>query len=1582
MRFEIDVENTGNVTLSNVTVTDNDLTRADGSRLTVTSGPSFFSATMSSSDGNLKVGEVATYRVTYVLTQEDVDAGGIANTAVATGTPPIGSAVRDAVDTPVRLPIRAQPSFDMKKALTAGGPTYNAVNDPLTYTFTITNTGNVTLTDSFTISDPLITNAGGTITCDAPPLAPNASLDCTGTYRVTQDDLDAGKVDNTARATNAVANSGRSSTSTPALQEPSLATVKKGETITVDGTTYTDLKSEYFVTGAVVGYSFTVTNTGNVTITDPITVSDNRISNVSCPALPAGGLAPNASHVCTANYTVTAADVRLTSVTNAAVGSSGGVSSPIVTETVPADGEPLLTLDKSLSKVTNPDGSVDANDTFDEVGDVLTYSFTVTNDGTIAFVEDVTIEDARLSAPLVCFRSSNADPDLRSGESVTCEGTYTVTQDDLDAGEVFNEALAQTLFGADDTPVISDPSTVTTPANREPLLTIEKSVATLPVTQINQALTYTLTLTNEGNQTLTNVVATDPLLPNLSCEFASLAPGRVETCSGVYRVTQDDIDAGEIVNTAAVKAITPDGNAATDNTSLTTAMPNAAPSLDMTKVGSPDPFGAVGSAVNYVFTLTNSGNVTLYDLTVTDGIVSPAYDCTVPKLEVGQTDDSCSLSYVVTQDDKDAGKILNTATTTARDPFGPITPVQASSTVNSGDPRPELEATKIASLGGVIAGSVVTFELYVENTGDVTLTPNAVTDTMFRADGTPVTLTQPFVYQSGDGDTDRKLDVGEIWVYQASHTLTLGDVNAGGLINSVRVDAADPSGKGAFDISDNGNDADGNPTGDATSVAIVQGPAINAVKTLLSAGQSQGDQVVYQIAATNVGNVTLTNVTPTDELRRADGTAIDATLVEIAQTSGAGTAFAPGETYTWTATYTLTQEDVDSGGLVNSATISGRSPTGQNVSDVADNGDDTDGNTEDDPTYLIIASAPAFDVVKTAVPFADDQVVLAGDVVTFEIAVSNNGNVTLTDLVLTDTLTRSDGTVLTPDSIALTQGASEIEVVVGETLIFTVLYTLTQDDVDAGAIENTATVSVVTPSGVPLTDVSDDGDDADGNTLDDPTVVVIPEVSSIAVTKEAGVPTRLGTDLSQVTFEITATNTGNVTQRELIINDDLIPFVTPAELSGDQTAVVSGFDGTGGVNPAYDGETVINLVTDGVDLLPGTMGTIVLTVTYDTSGGNYPTGTNTVAVISDRLSQATTAVASILAQREPDIIAIKTVTPSDVMLGDTVTYTITYENRLDTSETNLTAVDDLPAGVIFTPDTALVNGSATPAPQVTGRRLQWADLTLGPRETITITFDARVVGTDYEMVNRAYMLDGFGNLVSNVATATITRRPEAVFECADIIGRVFDDRNMNGYPDGAVAADRRQITDQTYDGGKGKIATAPAEPSHEPGLPNVRLATVNGTIITTDDYGRFSVPCAELPAEIGSNFLLKLDTRSLPTGYRVTTENPRVIRVTPGIAAKLNFGAAISNVVDIDLMGAAFNGSSADPSAALIAGVEQLVRQLKDTPSVLRLSYYRGAEDQSLARARLDAVEALVRDRWQANGRYRLLIERTIQRMQ
>ena len=88
----------------------------------------------------------------------------------------------------------AVPAISLTK--TANPTTYNAVGQTITYTYVIKNTGNVTLPGPFTVTDDKVT----TVTCAAGPLAPGATLNCTGTYAITQAELNAGSVTNTATA--------------------------------------------------------------------------------------------------------------------------------------------------------------------------------------------------------------------------------------------------------------------------------------------------------------------------------------------------------------------------------------------------------------------------------------------------------------------------------------------------------------------------------------------------------------------------------------------------------------------------------------------------------------------------------------------------------------------------------------------------------------------------------------------------------------------------------------------------------------------------------------------------------------------------------------------------------------------------------------------------------------------------------------------------------------------------------------------------------------------------------------------------------------------------------------------------------------------------------------------------------------------------------------------------------------------------------------------------------------------------------------------------------------------------------------
>jgi len=307
---------------------------------------------------------------------------------------------------------------------------------------------------------------------------------------------------------------------------------------------------------------------------------------------------------------------------------------------------------------------------------------------------------------------------------------------------------------------------------------------------------------------------------------------------------------------------------------------------------------------------------------------------------------------------------------------------------------------------------------------------------------------------------------------------------------------------------------------------------------------------------------------------------------------------------------------------------------------------------------------------------------------------------------------------------------------------------------------------------------------------------------------------------------------------------------------------------------------------------------------------------------------------------EGAIAVTKTAAKDNVSQGEFVPYTITATNRLEVTLEGIDMVDQTPAGFKYVAKSARVDSIAR-EPVIDGRQLTWSNIDFAPGQTHTINL-LLIPGTgvsDGEYINRAWA-ELEGNRSSNIATATVRIVPDPTFDCSDIIGKVFDDQNSNGYQD------------------KG-----------EPGLAGVRVATVNGELITTDKYGRYHMTCAATPDELkGNNFILKLDTHTLPSGYRVTTENPRVVRLTRGKVTKLNFGASIHRVVRLDVDSSIWQGEQLEPSYE--QGLAQLLEILSAQPSVLRIGYQRtAAETDSEAQQLAEKLAGLIEQQWQAEER-------------
>ena len=70
--------------------------------------------------------------------------------------------------------------------------------------------------------------------------------------------------------------------------------------------------------------------------------------------------------------------------------------------------------------------------------------------------------------------------------------------------------------------------------------------------QAGDTIDYSYLVTNTGPDTETGIQINDNKIPTaaITCPSSSLASGASETCTGTYTVTQADVDAGSVTNTA------------------------------------------------------------------------------------------------------------------------------------------------------------------------------------------------------------------------------------------------------------------------------------------------------------------------------------------------------------------------------------------------------------------------------------------------------------------------------------------------------------------------------------------------------------------------------------------------------------------------------------------------------------------------------------------------------------------------------------------------------------------------------------------------------------------------------------------------------------------------------------------------------------------------------------------------------------------------------------------------------------------------------------------------------------------------
>ncbi|WP_285728199.1 DUF11 domain-containing protein [Psychromicrobium xiongbiense] len=601
------------------------------------------------------------------------------------------------------------PAITLKKSVSLG--TFAAVGEVLSYSFALKNTGDVTL-NGVALTDPLAGLSAPALTWPgaAGVLAPGQTATGTATYTVTQADLDRGRIDNTATVTG-----------NPPAGNPVTASSSAAVTSTAMPHLHLTKAAAGTVTkaGDAITYTFTVLNDGpvslmNVTVTDPLP----GLSTLSYtwPGA-AGELAPGQSATATATYQVTQADVDRSSVDNTATATGltpyGVQAEPVIASaSVPITPAPAITVKKSADR-----------ETVGKAGDVINYSFLVTNTGNVT-LSGIGVDETAFSGKGTLPQAVCPADTLAPGASETCVTSYPVTQADIDASAVSNTAVAHGFAPRGEVPIRSLESTVTVTAPMDPSLTLVKSADLSNATQfvVGKVITYSFVVTNTGNVTLTNLGVDEgqftgsKTLAGVVCPpgAASLAPGAQLVCTTSYTVTQADVDQRGITNTATAHGTPPRAEGSISSKPSTVILPGEVkPALSLVKTPSVPKVTDAGQIITYTFTVTNTGNVSVAGPGVAEGsftgrgtLGSVACPTTPTVLLPGQTL-VCTATYTVVDSDLTGNDLVNTATATGSAPDGsPVSSAPSSARVATMAPPLAITGASnpwsIAALGALL----------------------------------------------------------------------------------------------------------------------------------------------------------------------------------------------------------------------------------------------------------------------------------------------------------------------------------------------------------------------------------------------------------------------------------------------------------------------------------------------------------------------------------------------------------------------------------------------------------------------------------------------------------------------------------------------------------------------------------------------------------------------------------------------------------------------------------------------------------------------------------------------------------------
>ena len=403
------------------------------------------------------------------------------------------------------------------------------------------------------------------------------------------------------------------------------------------------------LTGEVINYTITIHNTGNINLTGVVLTDQvegqlsTTLSNATVTGDNGNGvLDVGETWVYHTSYTVTLSDLTSNGIngdgfiSNVATVTTSQTPAQTATAQVPV-GMAAWTVSKAIVSATPSDPQDGTGPLVDHANETVTFQVTVQNTG-FAAITGVSVTDSVEGGSPVSVTSLSGDTNhnnvLDVGETWVYTGSYQATQAQIDNNGGGDGQLNDTV-SVTSNELGTKTASAAVPIDQDPALTVSKTYTTSPtdpgdagqVDHNGQVITYSIVVTNSGNETLHNVTVTDPLTGQ-TVNLGTIAVGGSATLSGSYTATQADIDnnghvagSGTIVNTATVSS----QEGATGSATVSTPI-DQDPALSIAKSGTvaDGHADAVGDVVNWAVSVGNAGNVAVSGVNVTDSL-APRY---------------------------------------------------------------------------------------------------------------------------------------------------------------------------------------------------------------------------------------------------------------------------------------------------------------------------------------------------------------------------------------------------------------------------------------------------------------------------------------------------------------------------------------------------------------------------------------------------------------------------------------------------------------------------------------------------------------------------------------------------------------------------------------------------------------------------------------------------------------------------------------------------------------------------------------------------------------------------------------------